>query len=354
MSFDLIASTEKFKSFLAEHNVIMPSKAVLNPRDEMRILDGTNNSSNVILTYFSTTRSLKGNEFIKLHWFNQRSDDKFFIPDADQKELSAEERRKQRKEKQLRDKQIEIIAAKNREIVYKEYLACGIPCKHHSYLEKKNVYPYYGVKYATKSFTYDDEGIERFRIRKGDLIIPIVSLEKEFLSYQRINHQGKKLMAKDSSKSGGIYPIGLWEQNQKQRVILCEGYATGASLYEATRETVLVCFDLGNIRIVCEKLRQDYPDVEIIIAADFDVHSKDQAGLINGLLLAQQFNLKFIFPSCVQDGSDWNDLYLQAGIDSIIRTIDTQLDVFDSKTVDEVIVSYLPLLNEKNAEKLAA
>ena len=52
--------------------------------------------------------------------------------------------------------------------------------------------------------------------------------------------------------------------------IICEGYATGASIHEASKETVIVAFDSGNLLPVATSFREKFPSKIIIIAADDD------------------------------------------------------------------------------------
>ena len=53
-------------------------------------------------------------------------------------------------------------------------------------------------------------------------------------------------------------------------VRLCEGWATGASLHEATGLPVVAAMDAGNLGPVAELLRRSYPDAAITIVADND------------------------------------------------------------------------------------
>lgn len=349
---DIINSSE-FKVFLADHQVAMPTNTNLE-NNQLRLMDCTKkNAKSVMLSYFDESRSNQGNEFISIYWFNGRKDKVFFVPDKPQKQMTAQEKHELRIKNEKKEQERQRKNEECKEKAYSEYLECGVPCKFHDYLKNKNVHPYYGVKIATKSFTeLDADGVTVFRIKKGELIIPLVTINKRFTSYQRITSNGKKLMAGKTPKRGGFYPIGLWQYQATKRIILCEGYATGASLFEATNYLVFVCFDIGNIRTVCEQLREEYPCVEVIIASDFDLNTSDQAGLINGLILAKQFGLRFVFPTQVQEGSDWNDLYREQGAHAVFETIEKQLIQFDSKSVDEVVDGYASHLNEKNQEKI--
>jgi len=63
----------------------------------------------------------------------------------------------------------------------------------------------------------------------------------------------------------GAY-VGRW--------IVCEGYATGESLYAATQAAIAVAFNAGNLSKVAQALRTRYPDAQIIIAGDDDRKNK--------------------------------------------------------------------------------
>ena len=51
---------------------------------------------------------------------------------------------------------------------------------------------------------------------------------------------------------------------------MCEGFATGASIHECTGHAVAVAFNAGNLEAVAVALRNKYPTLKIILAADDD------------------------------------------------------------------------------------
>lgn len=67
---------------------------------------------------------------------------------------------------------------------------------------------------------------------------------------------------------GGI-PAGV--------ILVCEGYATGASLHEATGIPVIVAFDAGNLEPVVTVIQEQYPRTGILICADDDDFGKCMA-----------------------------------------------------------------------------
>ena len=77
------------------------------------------------------------------------------------------------------------------------------------------------------------------------------------------------------SKQGHWFQIG----SPSALVLLCEGYATGASLHEATGHAVAVAFDAGNLAPVAKALRRRYPSARILICADDDFASHGNPGI---------------------------------------------------------------------------
>ncbi|KAK0338593.1 hypothetical protein LTR94_038011, partial [Friedmanniomyces endolithicus] len=53
-------------------------------------------------------------------------------------------------------------------------------------------------------------------------------------------------------------------------VLVCEGFATGASLFAALGHPVAVAFNAGNLEAVALALRGKLPGVQIIVCADND------------------------------------------------------------------------------------
>ena len=74
------------------------------------------------------------------------------------------------------------------------------------------------------------------------------------------------------SKSRVLYGLNWAKADavNSNQVIVCEGYATGASIHEATGQAVAVAFNAGNLQAVAVALRAKYPCLTITIASDDD------------------------------------------------------------------------------------
>jgi len=90
---------------------------------------------------------------------------------------------------------------------------------------------------------------------------------------------------KRTGRDKEYWPAGLAKQGHwfqigavGSLVLLCEGYATGASLHEATQLPVAVAFDAGNLRHVARALRKANPRARILICADDDFASDGNPG----------------------------------------------------------------------------
>lgn len=78
--------------------------------------------------------------------------------------------------------------------------------------------------------------------------------------------------------------------------LICEGYATGASLHEATGLPVAVAFDAGNLRHVAKAIRHAHPRAKILLCADDDFVSMGNPGLTAASSAALEVSGAWIAP----------------------------------------------------------
>ncbi|MDD5271384.1 MAG: DUF5906 domain-containing protein [Methylovulum sp.] len=72
------------------------------------------------------------------------------------------------------------------------------------------------------------------------------------------------------AKKGHFYLIGT----PTDIILIAEGYATAATLHEATGFAVAVAFDAGNLEHVCKAIRKRYPKSKQLICADDDAFAR--------------------------------------------------------------------------------
>ena len=178
----------------------------------------------------------------------------------------------------------------------------------------KNGHPYLTRK-AVKPF-----GIKCF---KDSLLIPVRDLAGTLHGLQFIAPDGSKVFKTGTNKAGHFFKIG---QSKDNTVIVCEGYATGASIHEATGHAVVIAFDAGNLLPVAQTIRSKYPDMKIVIACDDDhategnpgrTKATEAARAVNGLLAVP------VFPdNRGAKDSDFNDLGRLSGLEVVKSCIE--------------------------------
>lgn len=114
--------------------------------------------------------------------------------------------------------------------------------------------------------------------------IPAMDIDGKIWSIQYIGDDGTKNFAKDSRKEGCFHVLGGLEKLADTPVIvIAEGYATAATIKEATDlPAVVSAFDAGNLKSVTKALHEKYPQTPIIMAADDDRHLEQSKGINPG------------------------------------------------------------------------
>jgi putative DNA primase/helicase len=79
-------------------------------------------------------------------------------------------------------------------------------------------------------------------------------------------------------------------------ILVAEGYATAASLYEATGLPIAVAFDAGNLAPVASALHGRYKKANILICADDDAFSEGNPGVTNASAAAMAVGGAWVAP----------------------------------------------------------
>lgn len=78
--------------------------------------------------------------------------------------------------------------------------------------------------------------------------------------------EGRKTFLTGGRKRGCYYAIG----RPVDALCIAEGYATAATIYEATGHATACAFDAGNLEPVARALRGKFPRLRLILCADND------------------------------------------------------------------------------------
>ncbi len=205
------------------------------------------------------------------------------------------------------------------------------------------------------------KGVKNYNLKidnKGNLLMPLRDIDGKHWSNQKINVNFKGFN-KHSKKEGNFFIIGNQNLHQVQEFIVVEGYATGATIYEATQKTVIVAVDSGNLISVTENLNKKFPNSTILIAADNDKHQelkgKENVGYKKALEVAIKTHRNIIYPSFSNEEiranySDFNDLAKSKGIKEVKAIIETALD--KSKRLQQKVRATQKELNLSNQKRL--
>ncbi|MDZ7809239.1 MAG: PriCT-2 domain-containing protein [Arhodomonas sp.] len=123
-----------------------------------------------------------------------------------------------------------------------------------------------------------DRAVVSFRYwKRGTVAVPLRDLDGGLHNLQFISSTGTKRFLKFGRKQGLCHVVGRLEG--AAAVVVCEGYATGASLHAASRLPVVVAFDAGNLLPVARAVRKRLPGAPLVIAGDNDAHNTHSQAL---------------------------------------------------------------------------
>ena len=119
-------------------------------------------------------------------------------------------------------------------------------------------------------------------------------------------------------------------------LLVAEGYATAASVHEATGRPVAVAFDAGNLAHVVKALRKLYPAALIVVCGDDDVQTHARTGNNPGrdkaTAAARSVRGLAVFPEPLPEGgSDFNDLHQAAGLDAVRACIEAAIEAHQAQ-----------------------
>lgn len=187
----------------------------------------------------------------------------------------------------------------------------------HGYLVKKGIQPH-GARLIDTEAARAHCGRLSPALSGPLLVIPMRNAAGELRSLQFITADGTKRPLTGGEKQGCNYLIDKPDSAaQKPVLIVCEGFATGASIHEATGQAAAVAFDSGNLEPAAKSLRKLYPDAVLIVAADDDHLTAGNPGRTSASGAAKAVGGAVADPMFPADrpkeATDFNDLHHLAG-----------------------------------------
>ncbi|MCU6498917.1 DUF927 domain-containing protein [Rugamonas sp. A1-17] len=174
----------------------------------------------------------------------------------------------------------------------------------HSYLQRKGISSH-GLRIYSGELSIGDMACD------GAVIVPLYNIAGELVSLEFIAENGEKRFLPGGAKAGAFHLMG----KNFDHVVIAEGYATGASVFEASGYGVAVAFDAGNLRRVADAMRERYPKAVLIFSVDNDAKADgSNPGLKAATEASQSVGGLLAIPPV---GMDINDLHQRDGLEAV-------------------------------------
>ncbi len=267
-----------------------------------------------------------------------------FTWSGETRDISPEERRAwakkmaaQKAEREAEERERRKAAAEHAQFMWDQ----AQECTEHPYLTRKGVKSY-GLRVGPWE-KIDRVNGKLVMVSKQALLIPIRDAKKNIHSLQAI-FVGKicggrdKDFVKDGAKAGLFYSIGKPQTvdvggEQRQVIMIGEGYATMASAHECTGHAAIVAFDAGNLMAVGRVLRQRFADAVLLFLADNDQWTRgpiENVGLTKAREAATAVGGLVAVPPFAADApgkpTDFNDLQALYGAGVVRDIIEAALE----------------------------
>ncbi|MGZ0079209.1 toprim domain-containing protein [Methylomonas sp. ZR1] len=185
----------------------------------------------------------------------------------------------------------------------------------HPYLLEKQIKPHAARVGTWKRTVTDDAGTKQTVSIANSLLIPLFDHTGALRSLQAIFPDKHPLFTrnKDFLPGGGLAGLFWWIGAKTDVVLICEGFATAATLYEKTRIKTYLAFTANNLLAVGRIVREKLPNATIVFAADNDTETAGNPGLSKANEAAAAVGGSVIVPP-IPD-ADFNDyqIFLNGG-----------------------------------------
>lgn len=202
----------------------------------------------------------------------------------------------------------------------------------HAYLGLKRIKPY-----GARLYQGGIRGVEKF---EGNLVVPVTN-EGELVGLQFISPTGEKRFLFGTPVQGSWTLIGD-QPKEGQPIVVCEGFATGASIFEATGIVTAVAYNCGNLKSVAETIRIGFPTSKIIICGDNDQFTDGNPGERKAKSAAAavvaDLRIPTFPPNAEGKPTDFNDLFQIGGAEEVRRQI---MEGTPSAEITELVDAHL-------------
>ena len=191
------------------------------------------------------------------------------------------------------------------------------------YLQAKNISGN-GVRLWVNTIPYGNP-------HNDELVVPMWNIARQVQTLQFIDKDGNKRFYTGAPVKGAFFSIGLdaCKADTGLPILICEGYATAATIYECTSYPTVAAMNAGNIQPVAHALKGEYPEHRILIMADNDRHADgSNPGLEKAIEAVKKLGLRGVIAPQFGEheaGSDWNDYASLHGLQATSKLLKEQI-----------------------------
>jgi phage/plasmid primase-like uncharacterized protein len=131
------------------------------------------------------------------------------------------------------------------------------------------------------------------------LIVPMMDIDEKLWAFQQIQADGTKMFLENAKKKDLMLRLG---EPNTTFAFVCEGWATGASVFISTGITTYVAFNASNLDSVSEQVKNKYLGIRIVVAGD-----NDESGRMH--------HQNAVYPDKYK--TDWSDVFMGEGPEKV-------------------------------------
>lgn len=173
------------------------------------------------------------------------------------------------------------------------------------YMERKLIAKHYGTGTAPDAEL------------NPSLVIPMRDVDGNIWNLQRIFDDGTKRPMAGGRINGLMHIIG---GPIEREAYVCEGFSTGASIYQAIQKPVVVAFNCHNLVKVALELHKKFPGTKLTICGDDDAFGEKNPGRECAAKAVEASMATVVFPKFERvenQPTDFNDLHCAEGLEAV-------------------------------------
>jgi len=177
----------------------------------------------------------------------------------------------------------------------------------HPYLIAKQIKPHGARLAAWERSIVDESGKRQKLVIENCLVLPLYDATGKIRSLQAIFPDKHPLLTrnKDFLPGGQLAGLFWWIGGKSETVLVCEGFATSATLHKETGSRVYLAYTAGNLLAVGQTIREKLPNAEIVFCADNDTNTAGNPGLSKATAAAEAVGGSVAVPPIAGDFNDY-------------------------------------------------